>query len=173
MVRGCFIGRFQPYHEGHHAVVQALQSEVDELVLGIGSADASHTTHDPFTGGERVAMLSKALTSVATPTYPIPIQDVDRNAIWVRHMETLCPGFDIVFSNNPLVKRLFRESNYEVRGFEMHNRRSLEGTEIRRRIIEGEPWRELVPDPVVTEIERIDGVERLKRVSETDANGDD
>ena len=42
MTRGFFIGRFQPFHNGHHNVVETIAEEVDELVLGIGSA-ATHT----------------------------------------------------------------------------------------------------------------------------------
>ena len=35
-------------------------------------------------------------------------------------------------------------------------------------MIAGEEWRDLVPDPVVSTIEEINGVERLRAVSETD-----
>ncbi len=58
-MRGFYIGRFQPYHNGHHSMVERIADEVDELVLGIGSADDSHTTHDPFTAGERIMMITK------------------------------------------------------------------------------------------------------------------
>ncbi len=50
MTRGFYIGRFQPYHQGHHRVVQDIAEEVDELVVGIGSADQSHSVRNPFTG---------------------------------------------------------------------------------------------------------------------------
>ena len=36
------------------------------------------------------------------------------------------------------------------------------GTEIRRRMIAGEPWRDLVPKDVAEVIDEIGGVERLK-----------
>jgi len=36
--RAFYIGRFQPYHLGHHAVIQKIAKEVDEIVIGIGSA---------------------------------------------------------------------------------------------------------------------------------------
>ena len=38
MVRAFYIGRFQPYHFGHHTIIKQIAEEVDELVVGIGSA---------------------------------------------------------------------------------------------------------------------------------------
>jgi len=171
MTRGFYIGRFQPYHEGHHRMVEQIAGEVDELVLGIGSAGDSHTVHDPFTAGERIMMITKALVDLDLVTYPVPIEDLDRNSVWVSHVRSMSPRFDIAFSNNPLVIQLFDEAGVEVRQSNMFNREELEGSAVRNRMINGEDWRSLVPDPVVEVVEEIDGVQRIKRVSRTDANG--
>ena len=171
MTRGIYIGRFQPYHDGHHAMVEHIVDEVDELVLGIGSAGDSHTKHDPFTAGERLMMVTKALVDVDLVTYAVPIEDLDRNSVWVSHVRSMSPTFDVAYSNNPLVVRLFEESGIEVRQSPMFNREVLEGTEVRERMIEGSNWEPLVPDPVVEVIEEIGGIERIQRVSETDSNG--
>jgi nicotinamide-nucleotide adenylyltransferase len=61
MKRGLYIGRFQPYHLGHQAVLQKIVEEVDEIVVGLGSAQASHTLDNPFTAGERISMIWPAL----------------------------------------------------------------------------------------------------------------
>ncbi|WP_049979238.1 nicotinamide-nucleotide adenylyltransferase, partial [Halolamina rubra] len=114
-MRGFYIGRFQPYHDGHHQMVTEIAGEVDELVVGIGSAGDSHTTRNPFTAGERVMMVTKALKSLDIPTYVVPIEDLERNAVWVGHVESMTPKFDVAYSNNPLVVRLFTESGVEVR----------------------------------------------------------
>ena len=34
--RALYIGRFQPYHRGHHAVIREIASEVDEIIICIG-----------------------------------------------------------------------------------------------------------------------------------------
>jgi nicotinamide-nucleotide adenylyltransferase len=172
-MRGFYIGRFQPYHDGHHQMVAEIADEVDELVLGIGSAGDSHTPRNPFTAGERVMMVSKAVAGFDPTTYVVPIEDLDRNAVWVSHVQSMCPQFDVAYSNNPLVVRLFREAGVEVRGSPMFRRDVLEGTELRSRMLADEDWREHVPDPVVGVIEEIDGVERMRAVADTDANGDD
>lgn len=170
MRRGFYIGRFQPYHNGHHRMVQSIDDDVDELVLGIGSADVSHTTHDPFTAGERIMMITKSLAEIDLVTYVVPIEDIDRHAVWVSHLESMTPEFDVVYSNNPLVVQLFKEVGIEVQQSPMFNRTVLEGTEIRERMVADDDWQTLVPDSVADVIEEIDGIERIQRVSQTDAN---
>jgi nicotinamide-nucleotide adenylyltransferase len=171
IMRGFYIGRFQPYHDGHHRMVAEIVSEVDELVLGVGSAGHSHTTRDPFTAGERVMMVTKSVAEFDCTTYVVPIEDLDRNSVWVSHVQSMSPSFDVGYSNNPLVIQLFEEAGVEVRQSPMFNRDVLEGTELRDRMIEGGEWQHLVPDPVVEVIDEIDGIRRIQRVSETDTNG--
>jgi nicotinamide-nucleotide adenylyltransferase len=171
MTRGCFVGRFQPFHLGHRRVVETIADDLDGLVVAIGSAGASHSVEDPFTGGERVRMVRRALSDLDLTVYAVPVEDVDRHAVWVRHVESMTPAFDAVYANNPLVVRLFEEADRSVRRVEMHDRDRLEGTRIREAMIAGEEWRHLVPDPVVAVIEDVGGAERIRAVSDTDASG--
>ena len=172
MTRGFYIGRFQPYHNGHHTMIEHIVDEVDELVLGIGSADKSHTIDNPFTAGERIMMLTKAIREFEREeglvSYVVPIEDIDRNAVWASHVESMCPAFDVAYSNNPLVIRLFEEADIEVRQSRMFDRNRLEGTDIRESMIEDTAWEDRVPDPVVEVLEEINGVQRLRTVSEDD-----
>ncbi|GAB3410911.1 nicotinamide-nucleotide adenylyltransferase [Haloparvum alkalitolerans] len=171
-MRGFYIGRFQPFHDGHRHMVEEIATEVDELVLGIGSAGDSHSTRNPFTAGERVMMVTKAVEELDLTTYVVPIEDLDRNSVWVSHVESMTPKFEVAYSNNPLVVRLFEEAGVEVRGSPMFNRDVLEGTELRERMIHGRDWESLVPEAVVNVIEEVGGVARIQRVAETDTNGE-
>ena len=72
MKRGLYVGRFQPYHNGHNSVIERIADEVDELIIGIGSAEISHDLRHPFTAGERVLMISRALKNIRIPVYIIP-----------------------------------------------------------------------------------------------------
>jgi nicotinamide-nucleotide adenylyltransferase len=173
MTRGFYIGRFQPFHDGHDEMVARIAEAVDELVVGIGSADASHTVRNPFTAGERIMMLSRVLEHVDTRTYVVPIEDIERNSVWVSHVKSMSPDFDVAFSNNPLVVRLLEEAGIEVRQSEMYKRDDLKGSKIRRRMIAGEDWTHLVPAEVVSVVEEIDGVERLRAVASDDVGGED
>jgi nicotinamide-nucleotide adenylyltransferase len=172
MTRGFYIGRFQPYHTGHHRMVERITEEVDELVLGIGSADQSHAVRNPFTAGERIMMIRKALVDYDIVTYAVPIEDLDRNAVWVSHVQSMSPQFEVAYSNNPLVIRLFEEAGIEVRTSPMFRREELEGTEVRERIRTDGDWESLLPDAVVDVIEEIDGVGRLRKVAKSDGADD-
>ena len=171
--RGFLVGRFQPFHHGHRQLVEEVATEVDELVVGIGSADASHTVRNPFTAGERTMMITGVLTDVDVRHYVVPLEDIDRNAVWVSHVESMCPPIDIVYSNNPLVMRLFEEANYEVRDPQLVDRGRLRGTTIRERIVGSEPWQDRVPDAVVETMEEVDGLARLREIAATDDVGGD
>ncbi|AFZ72011.1 nicotinamide-nucleotide adenylyltransferase [Natronobacterium gregoryi] len=171
MTRGFYIGRFQPFHDGHYSVVERIADDVDELVLGIGSADDSHTVRNPFTAGERIMMITKSVVDDDLVTYAVPIEDLERNSVWVSHVQSMCPDFDVAYSNNPLVIQLFREAGIEVRQSPMFNREVLEGSEVRERMIHGDDWESLVPAPVVEVVGEINGIERIQMVSDSDSNG--
>ena len=173
MTRGFYIGRFQPFHQGHHAMVDRIREEIDELVVGIGSADQSHTVRNPYTAGERMMMITKALAEFDMTTYAVPIEDLNRNSVWVSHVQSMSPRFDVAFSNNPLVVRLFEEADIEVRQSPMYHREEFEGTEVRERMAADGDWESLVPEAVVEVIDEIDGVERIQRITATDTNNSD
>ena len=170
MTRGFYIGRFQPYHNGHHRVIEQIAAEVDELVVGIGSADQSHTTRNPFTAGERIMMITRCLTEFDLVTYVVPIEDINRNSVWVSHVEAMSPRFDVAYSNNPLVIRLFNESDIDVRQSPMFDRDRLKGSRIREKMRRDEGWRSLLPSSVVSTIEEIEGIKRLQRISDSDGS---
>jgi len=167
-VRGLLVGRMQPIHDGHMDVIRRILDEVDEMVIGIGSAQLSHTLKDPFTAGERTMMISKALTENGiTPNkyYITPIQDVTRNSLWVAQVKMLTPPFEMIYSGNPLVQRLFIEAGYKVTTPPLFNREVYSGTEVRNRMLKDDDWKSLLPSSVVDVIEEINGIDRIKHIS--------
>lgn len=167
-IRGILIGRMQPVHNGHVEVIKQILTEVDEIIIGIGSAQLSHEIKDPFTAGERLMMMNQALAEIeVNPSryYIIPMQDINFNSIWPSHVKMLTPPFDIVYSGNPLVKQLFSEEGYEVRQPPLYDRLHLSGTEVRHRMVNDDDWQELVPKATADLIMEINGVERIKNLS--------
>jgi nicotinamide-nucleotide adenylyltransferase len=161
-MRGLVIGRFQPLHKGHLAVIRDALKSCDDLVVVIGSAELSHTAENPFTAGERYQMLLSSLTDgERSRVHIIPVRDVNRYAAWVSHVESLVPPFDVIFSNNDLTRSLFSEAGYEARRTKAYSPKSYCGTEIRRRIAASEKWEQLVPGPVASIVEALDGRRRL------------
>lgn len=167
------VGRYQPFHNGHLQVVKELAETSDEIVICIGSAQVSHELDDPFTAGERIAMIQRSLldNDVEQFFYTIPVEDLQRNAAWVSHLEAVTPPFDEVYSRNPLVVRLFKEAGYDVQKPPLYEREQHSGTEIRRRMLEGEEWRHLVPDPVEETVDEVEGVGRLRDLAKDDERG--
>ena len=159
------LGRFQPFHLGHLEVVRKIAKECDELIIGIGSAQISHTFENPFTAGERHLMISRALREEGIKDYfLVPIVDINQYGIWVSHVRSMVPPFQRVYTNNPLTKRLFSEAGYEVSASPLFNRSHYSGTEIRNRMVAGDDWRRFVPRAVAEVIDSIDGVKRIREL---------
>lgn len=160
-----FIGRFQPIHKGHLFMIHRILEEVSQVIIGIGSAQYSHTPRNPFTSGERYVMIKRALESDGVHSFDIvPIEDVGKHSIWVPFVESILPRFGLVFSNDLLTVRLFREKGYEVRELPLYKRESFSGTKIRSRIASGKRWKHLVPKVVADYIIEIDGVQRIREI---------
>ena len=57
-----FIGRFQPFHNGHKAVIEAALEKAKEVVIVVGSSFAARNIRNPFTFEERKAMIEACFT---------------------------------------------------------------------------------------------------------------
>jgi nicotinamide-nucleotide adenylyltransferase len=169
--RALYIGRFQPYHLGHQAVLEKIALEVEEIVIVIGSAQESHTPDNPFTGGERMEMIYAALSEsgLSERSVVTPLQDIKRNSVWASHLRSMVPRFDVVYSNNPLVIQLMSEAGIEIRRSPMYRREEYSGTAIRKLMRENGEWSGLVPAAVAAFIREIGGAERLISVSKSDS----
>ncbi|MDD1730188.1 MAG: nicotinamide-nucleotide adenylyltransferase [Methanospirillum sp.] len=168
MKRAFYIGRFQPFHNGHLTVIDRIIREADELIIGIGSAQLSHDLENPFTAGERVLMITRALEGLSKPYYVIPIEDIQRNSLWVAHIISMTPPFETIYTSNPLVIRLFREAGMPVFSPTLFERESHSGTSIRQRMRSGESWEHLVPPAVVKVISEIQGIDRIRDLDRND-----
>ena len=169
--RGLFVGRFQPIHKGHVKAIKDVLKQVDELVIVIGSAQYSHRADNPFTAGERITMIRKALESEDIPLarfWIIPVPDIHIHMMWVAEVVGYTPKFDVVFTNEPLTRRLFLEAGFKVKPVPFHKRKIYSATEIRERMLNNESWEELVPERAAQFIKEIKGIERIRDLAKTD-----
>jgi nicotinamide-nucleotide adenylyltransferase len=147
MVIALFIGRFQPFHKGHLSAIRQILRKVDKIVICVGSSKKAGVKGNPFTFEERFKMIEETLVSLDIGGYTIfPIPDVPNDKKWVEHVKVLVPKFDVVYSSNPLVIRLFKEKGVEVKKVKM-----LEGvssTKVRN-LLNSKGWEKLVPHEVV------------------------
>jgi nicotinamide-nucleotide adenylyltransferase len=168
-VRGLLVGRFQPFHLGHLAVVRHLRKQHpdESIVLGVGSAQASYTMDNPFTAAERQEMIARALEPKKLLGWTaVPIPDIHRHALWVAHVAELVPRFERVYTNNPLTRTLFERGGYEVEATPMFDREHFEGSAIRRLLREGnDAWKECVPPPIAEYLVELKATERLRAIA--------
>jgi nicotinamide-nucleotide adenylyltransferase len=151
--------------------VKKILGEVDEVIVAIGSAQYSHNVNNPFTAGERLVMIREALRDEKmdlSRVWLVPVPDVHLHMMWVSALEGYTPRFAVVYSNEPLTRRLFVEAGYEVKDIPLYDRRVYSSAEIRKRMVKGEDWEEYVPRKVSVFIKEIDGVNRLRDLNRSD-----
>jgi nicotinamide-nucleotide adenylyltransferase len=169
--RGLYVGRFQPFHLGHLEAIKEVLKETEELVIVIGSAQYSHNFHNPFTAGERLVMIRRALQEADinySRLWVVPVPDVHLHMLWVSALEGYTPRFNIVYSNEPLTRRLFIEAGYEVKSIRFFQRKIFTSTLVREKMLQGESWTKLIPKSVAYFIKEIDGINRIRELSRTD-----
>ena len=169
--RGIYVGRFQPFHLGHLHAISDILKEVDEVIIVIGSAQYSHNITNPFTAGERLIMIRKALQEARIAEsrfWIVPAPDVHLHMMWVCSIVGYTPKFHVVYSNEPLTRRLFLEAGFEVKAIPFFERKMYSSTLIRNKMLKSQDWEELVPKTVAGFIKEIDGVNRVQDIAKSD-----
>ncbi|MAG08362.1 nicotinamide-nucleotide adenylyltransferase [Candidatus Woesearchaeota archaeon] len=165
MATALFIGRFQPFHNGHLSAIKQVLDEMDRIIIGIGSSQHFNNKENPFAFEERFKMIENSLLKEEIETFTIfPVPDIPDDKKWVEHVKTILPRFDVVYSGNPRTLKLFRE--YKNKKYKVKEVKIVEGTAstgIRKLMKEGGSWKELVPGEVAKFINGINGCKRLKR----------
>jgi len=174
LTTGLYLGRFQPVHKGHLLSIKNILGEVDDLIIVVGSALKSFSLENPFTAGERIEMLRRALAEEDIPMSKVLVLAVpdtlppNYHGIYVSQVETYCPRFHLVYTRNPLVRTLFEQEGYEVRQHREFERNKYWGTTIRDGMLQGGGWQGRVPQSVVDYIKEIGGVERIRQLAGSD-----
>jgi nicotinamide-nucleotide adenylyltransferase len=173
---GLFIGRFQPFHNGHLATVKFALTKVETLVIVVGSAQKSHEPRNPFTAGERISMIKETIRSSkeidGERILIIPVPDVEVHSLWTRQVDMLVPEYEVVIANDPFTLLLFKERGIKVIEAPLHKRNELEATQIRELMAHGnERWTALVPLAVSKIIKKINGERRVKAIAENNKHG--
>lgn len=168
MERALIVGRFQPFHKGHLAMVQYVMEQGYAPLIAIGSAQAHHTFRNPFTAAERKEMVEAAmaclpgLPSLTLPMEVLAMEDLFDPPRWAALALERLPPFAMVFSNDPVTITAFRDKGVEVRNIPSQQRASWQGRVIRAQMAAGDPaWRDAVPEEVVGILEALGAESRL------------
>lgn len=158
---GLFIGRFQPFHQGHLFAVKEILRDCDKVIIGIGSAEKSNTITNPFTFEERKAMIDEALKLEITKNWEIvALPDINDNKRWVSYVKEKVGISHFVYTGSPLTKSLFLQESYSV--VDIPRYYDISASEIRIRIVKNLKYDHLLPVGVRHTLQAIHGVERIK-----------
>ena len=83
-----FIGRFEPFHNGHAAVARHALARAKKLIFLVGSADTPRTIRNPWTVAERAVMVQSALDGAEDRLLIRPLRDhLYNESLWVANVQ--------------------------------------------------------------------------------------
>lgn len=94
------IGRFQPFHNGHKAIIDAAVKQAKEVIVVVGSSFASRNIRNPFTFEERRQMIKAVFPDNNVKVVPVSDYPYDDNK-WVRAVQNVVHGA-LAWSADPI-----------------------------------------------------------------------
>jgi bifunctional NMN adenylyltransferase/nudix hydrolase len=143
-----FIGRFEPFHNGHAAVARAALSKARKLIVLIGSAGMPRTTKNPWSASERIEMVRAALGAQSERVICVPLRDrLYNESLWISDVqrivaETVKSDGGAADARIGMVGQEKDASSYYLhefpqwRLFEVQHSEALSATELRRYFFE-------------------------------------
>lgn len=181
---GLYIGRFQPFHNGHLSIIQQMSKEMDLSFIIIGSADKFEENRNPFTCKQRIGMVETVLTNRKINNVKIAggVEDQTSDRTWfaytmaifgsgaLRYVEKLNFKDVYVYTRNPTVDALFKERGFKIKSPKpfkpAKGEKMLSATYIRECIkYDNDEWVRMVPGEVQYYLYDISGLATIKRVS--------
>lgn len=144
-----FIGRFQPFHNGHLFSLQKSLEIAEKVIVGIGSSQESRTASNPWSFEERKKMIEVVSKEVEIVSLP----DTPSDDVWLKEVKQRVSDFEVVVSNNEWVLSIMKEAGYPVFESGLYNRDELEGVKIRELMRNGGKWESRVPVEVASQID--------------------
>jgi nicotinamide-nucleotide adenylyltransferase len=157
------LGRWQPVHLGHQAVLEALCERFERVVIGVGSAD-THDYRSPFSLTEVTGMLQISLRAYAN--YELaPIPDLASDPEWCRLAAGAFRGIPHLVTANPYVKSLLEDRfaiSHPADYVPEERKAAVSATMVRREMARGEGWKRLVA-PEIADFILENGLDRRFR----------
>lgn len=87
---GIFIGRFQPLHLGHEAVIRGALERVETLIVVVGSSHIAANPKNPFTFEDREAMFTRVFQHelVTGRMILVPLYDYEHDYEWKNNLKS-------------------------------------------------------------------------------------
>ena len=168
---GLAIIRMQPMHLGHHALITRMMTEMDTVIIGLGSIQENKTINNPFTPAQRRTMIEDVFGNTGKHSKIKLLELKDLGAVnkiaWAMHVFGKIEGMNL---SKPT--HYYAGSKHDASWFDsintefgqgtldiiIHDRLKdcicMSGTEIRKSIIDDtNDWKEYVPPIIIPYIE--------------------
>ncbi len=162
MKSSLFIGRFQPFHNGHLKVIKDILGENETITIVVCGPEKPNEKN-PFSFGEREEMLKKVFDNGGVRYEIRKIPDVNDDDEWSEKIRKL-GGFDVAYSRNLWTIRCLKKIGIPVKKHKFYMRWKNCGRVIRERILKGKEWKNLVPEEVYEYLKKIKGEERIRKL---------
>ena len=123
------LGRFQPFHNGHVAMVEAAMEIEGELRICIGSSEIEQSIENPWSSSERRQMIEVWLNGRAAEIIEVP--DLGDPENYVRHAEKFHGPSGTLYTTDSSTASLYRASGWEVIEGKLKSREDWQGWRIR------------------------------------------
>jgi len=120
---------------------------------------------NPFSFGERADMINHSLGDYCGKYVVKPIPDFGDDKRWVEYLIKNLGPFEVVYTNAPREKKIFRKARLQVRNVPLFERTKYNATGIRRKMSSGGDWGCLLPKGAVEVVKRVDGVRRMVKLT--------
>lgn len=163
-----FIGRFQPFHNGHLAAIKWILKKEGEITIVIGSNQRFLTKDNPFYFKERKKMIERTLKKESIKNFKIfGVPDYKNDIFWAKKIlkiTKLNPTKAKVFTKNHWTSKSFKKIGVMVKPHPLFLNR-LSGTKVRKNMREGKKWKNLVSLTVSDFINKINYEKRIRSLN--------
>ena len=89
-----FIGRFQPYHNGHHHIISEGLKQAEKMIVLCGSSHLPPSHRNPWSFNDRKAMILNSFEKEQAERITVlPLMDSPYNdSLWIQSVQTIVSG---------------------------------------------------------------------------------
>ncbi|HME55700.1 MAG TPA: nicotinamide-nucleotide adenylyltransferase [Candidatus Lokiarchaeia archaeon] len=165
-----FLGRFQPFHDGHLSCLKCIRETSADVIIGLGSAQYCREKNNPLTCQERMEMISRILDDEGLGfdnVFIVPVPDIHNAALWMENVKMLFDNAITLYSNNDWVRGLATDASIDLGEKIEFDITNLNGTRVRSLIAADDEWHSIVPRSGVKFLEENGLVDVIKALQET------
>lgn len=170
MKSALFIGRFQPFHNGHLHIVEEMLKKNDRAILIIGSAEKNFVPKNPLTAGERYQLIEAGLTEAKIPRERfciIPVRNINNYALWVNHINMYAPPYSSLYTGSDLVKACYSTHHVDIHQIDRRHL-NISATEVRQAMAQGsDKWTSMLPKSVASLLKEWQIPLRIQTIKDT------